>query len=483
MTIKNLSDAQTLRYVIELENLKDAWLEKLDACALDPGKTLDDVLLMLLDGVQVINKKELASHREHVSFHVRLYEVRPLNSTSIRALKAMREKEPSGELGYSLDMMFYLKFDTYTGLDNRTPGVDEEKRYVPIINGTVVGDVYMGEMPVVCVDSPLDIPDAEVVGDVHYGVYKNCRLSRSHNRAAFPVINRRTKEVEYVVVIAKKGALLNQHEIRYVRNLLARAHEAIVIKDLENRAHLHSAQLKRRLHDLNNMFQMIHTNIGLALDLVPGDEASKRLRTALVDAKNNFDILTEHLRSTGERGNYYDMRAHSVGPLIQAKLKSYELYDFYKGHLKFTCRFDAGDGLVLIDKKAFYLALDNMTKNTFEALKEPDGSVGDGKTAEVLVETKKKEGYIVLRYFDNCGGMDPILYDSVMRRGACKTTKEGGMGFGVASILSTFRDIGYVIDPVNRPGVGFGYEITMKIETDPGRHVYMDITTGETVGN
>ncbi len=77
----------------------------------------------------------------------------------------------------------------------------------------------------------------------------------------------------------------------------------------------------------------------------------------------------------------------------------------------------------------------------------------------------------------------PMLYKSVMRRGGCKTTKKDGSGFGVASILSTFRDMGYVIDPINEPIVGFGYEITMKIETDLEKHVYMDITTGETVGN
>ncbi len=162
---------------------------------------------------------------------------------------------------------------------------------------------------------------------------------------------------------------------------------------------------------------------------------------------------------------------------------SYEQYDFYKGYMRFNCRFDSGEKMVLIDKKAFSLALDNMTKNTFEALKKPDGSIDDGKTAEVSMDALVKDGNIVIRYLDNCGGMDPILYDSVMRRGACKTTKKGGSGFGVASILSTFRDMGYVIDPVNKPGIGFGYEITMKIETDPARHVYMDITTGEIVGN
>jgi hypothetical protein len=323
------------------------------------------------------------------------------------------------------------------------------------------------------------------VGNVHYGVYNEGRMSKSHNRAAFPVINRRTKEVEYVVLIDRKGSLLSQHEIRYVRNLLARSHEVIVIKDLENRAHLHDAYMKRRLHDLNNLFRMTAMNIGLGLDLVPTDNTqnSNRLRMALMDAKNNFDILTEHLRSSSEGHNYYDMRAHHIDSLIITKLKSYERYEFYKGFLKFNCSFASGDKMALIDKNAFYLALDNMTKNSFEALKKADGSIDKGKIAEVSIDAYLKNGNIVVRYFDNCGGMDPMLYESVMRRGACKTTKEDGSGFGVASILSTFRDMGYVIDPINEPGMGFGYEITMKVETDSGKHVYMDITTGETVGN
>ncbi len=483
MTIKYLSDDQALRYVIELENLKDKWLENLDACALDREKILDDVLFMLLDGVRAISTEGLVAAREKQPIHVRLYEVRPLNNTSIRALKEIKTQNYSGDFEYDLDMVLYLKFDTFMGLNNMVPDLAEEKRYLPIINGTVIGDVYMGEMPVVCVDRPLDIPDSEIVGKVHYGVYKDCRLSNSHNRAAFPIINRRTKEVEYIVVIEKKGSLLNQHEIRYVRNLLARSHEAIVIKDLENRTHLHNAYLKRRLHDLNNMFQMIDTTIGLALDLVSIDGKPSRVGTVLTDAKNNFQILTDLLKGSSESLNYFDMQAYPIGPLISAKLKSYEQYDFYKGYLRFHCRYHSGDKMVLIDKKVFYLALDNMTKNTFEALKNFDGSIDDGKIAEVLINTSITDGKIVMSYLDNCGGMDPILYDSVMRRGACKTTKKYGSGFGVASILSTFRDMGYVIDPVNKPGIGFGYEITMKIETDPARHIYMDITTGETVGN
>ncbi len=484
MTIKYLSNEQELRHVIELENLKDKWLENLDACALDREKTLDDVLLMLLDGVRAISTEGLVLNMKQQPFHVQLYEVRPLNNTSVRTLKAIKAQDHSGEFDYELDIMLYLKFDTFMGLDNVSDIVDEQ-RYLPIINGTVTGDVYMGEMPVVCVDKPLDLPDSEIVGNVHYGVYNEGRMSKSGNRAAFPVINRRTTEVEYVVLIDKKGSLLNQHEIRYVRNLLARSHEVIVIKDLENRAHLHDAYMKRRLHDLNNLFQMIEANIGLALDLVPNDnnENSGHFRMALMDAKNNFDILTEHLRSSSEGHNYYDMRAHHIGSLIITKLRSYKQYDFYKGHLKFDCRFDSGDKMALIDKKAFYLALDNMTKNTFEALKESDGSIDEGKIAEVSIDAYLKDGNIVIRYFDNCGGMDPMLYESVMRRGACKTTKKDGSGFGVASILSTFRDLGYVIDPINEPGMGFGYEITMKIEPDAGKHVYMDITTGEIVGN
>lgn len=485
MTIKYLSNEQELRHVIELENLKDKWLENLDACALDREKTLDDVLLMLLEGVRAIRTEGVVLSMKQQPFHVQLYEVRPLNNTSIRTLKAIKAHDPSGEFDYDLDMILYLKFDTLKGLDKTGNDLADEQRYLPIINGTVTGDVYMGEMPVVCVEKPLDIPDSERVGNVHYGVYKECRMSRSNNRAAFPVINRRTKDVEYVVMVDKKDSLLNQHEIRYVRNLLARSHEVIVIKDLENRAHLHDAFMKRKLHDLNNLFQMIETNIGLALDRVPADksENSRHIRMALMDAKNNFDILTEHLKSSSEGRNYYDMRAHHIGSLISAKIKSYEQYDFYKGHLKFNCRLDSGDTMALIDRKAFYLALDNMTKNTFEALKNPDGSIDKGKIAEVSIDACVKDGNIVIRYFDNCGGMDPMLYESVMRRGACRTTKKDGSGFGVASILSTFRDLGYVIDPVNEPGRGFGYEITMKIETDPGKHVYMDMSTGETVGN
>ena len=204
---------------------------------------------------------------------------------------------------------------------------------------------------------------------------------------------------------------------------------------------------------------------------------------ALTDAKNNFDFLTEHLRSSGEGHNFYDMRAHPIESLISAKLKSYERYNFYKGHLKFNCRFDSGDRMALMDRKAFYLALDNMTKNTFEALRKCDGSIDEGKIAEVCIDACVNDENIVIRYFDNCGGMDPMLYESVMRRGACKTTKKDGSGFGVASILSTFRDMGYVIDPINEPGVGFGYELTMKVETDTEKHVFMDIATGETVGN
>lgn len=469
--------------MIELENLKDKWLENLDACALDREKTLDDVLLMLLDGVRAITTEGLAAAGEQHPIQVRLYEVRPLNNTSIRALKEIKTQNHSSDFEYNLDMMLYLKFDTFMVLNNMVPDLAEKKRYLPIINGTVLGDVYMGEMPVVCVERPLDIPDSEIVGKVHYGVYKDCRLSKSHNRAAFPVINRRTKEVEYIVAIEKKGSLLNQHEIRYVRNLLARSHEAVVIKDLENRTHLHNAYLKRRLHDLKNIFQMTDMTIGLALDLVSIDDKPSRVRTVLTDAKNNFKILTELLKSSSESHGYYDMQAHSIGPLIKAKLLSYEQYDFYKGHLRFNCRFDAGDKMVLIDKKAFYLALDNMTKNSFEAIKKPDGSIDDGKIAEVSIETSIKDGNIVMLYIDNCGGMDPMLYESVMRRGACMTTKENGSGLGVASVLSTFRDMGYVIDPVNRPAIGFGYEITMKIETNSARHVYMDVTTGETVGN
>ncbi len=207
MTIKYLSDEQALRYVIELENLKDKWLENLDACALDREKTLDDVLLMLLDGLRAISTEGLVAAAKKQAIHVRLYEVRPLNNTSIRALKEIKTQNYSGDFEYDLDMMLYLKFDTLMGVNNAVSDLAEEKRYLPIINGTVIGDVYMGEMPVVCVNRPLDIPDSEIVGNVHYGVYKDCRLSKSHNRASFPVINRRTKDVEYIGGVKGKRGL------------------------------------------------------------------------------------------------------------------------------------------------------------------------------------------------------------------------------------------------------------------------------------
>lgn len=430
----DLHDSQ--RRIACLEEYRDQRIAHLLAAASSPQVSLDVVMELLTESARTIHDQTV---------HAILYEIQPMTGKTMRWIKENEELVNLDDV--SLKEVLFCKVDTRIScLGGTMDEVPIDQRYLSVKKGTVVADAFMRRQPVV------SIPEEGIrdhLEGTHYGHYDRSRWTHVDQRAAFPLINPLSSQVEYVLVVDKGGEPLTNYDIRYVRDFVNLASFALAIKKImaDDRALLD--HLRKGLHDLGSAMQSIRQLGGLIVDMLEYGQLDagklKEYRRRLSWQFDRFARLIQQLRT----GSFqYDLEPHDLDGLVRRFVASVSDTALYGSRVNFELDLGAPGQMVMIDAYVLQAALENMAKNTYET----------EKPASVRVTTRTQGDYVKLTYFDDCGGMDDRLYWSVIERGKAPTTKAEGSGLGIQSILSTLRGMGCIVGAVNRPGAGFGYE-------------------------
>jgi hypothetical protein len=438
----DLHDSQ--RRIAMLEEQRDQRIAHLLAAASSPLVSLDVVMELLTESARTIHDQTV---------HAILYEIQPMTGKTLQWIK--QNEELTSLEGVSLKEVLFCKVDSRVGcLGGTMDEVPIDQRYLSVKGGTVVADTFIRRQPVV------SIP-AEGIKDhlegAHYGHYDRSRWTHVDQRAAFPLINPLSSQVEYVLVIDKGGEPLSNYDIRYVRDYVNLASFALAIKKImaDDRALLD--HMRKGLHDLGSAMQSIQQLGGLILDMLELGKLEagklKEYRQRLGWQFDRFARLIQQLRT----GSFeYDLEPRDLDALVRRFVDSVSDAALYGSRVKFELDLGAPDQMVMIDAFVLQAALENMAKNTFET----------EKPATARITTRRQGAYVKLSYFDDCGGMDQRLYWSVIERGKAPTTKAHGSGLGIQSILNSLRGMGCIVGAVNRPGRGFGYEALIPLAQD-----------------
>ncbi len=432
--------------VLDLETRRDCLVKNLLEAASSPKVSIEVIMEFMVESVRIIHNQ---------STHVILYEVRPLTRRTLSWIKE-NEKLASME-GISASEALFIRHDTAMEDEERSlDDLPRSQRYLSMKHGTVVADAFFRREPVVSL--PPEGED-EGVEHVHYGHYDKSRWRTADQRAAFPIINPLSRQVEYVLAIDKFGRHLNYYDIRYVRDFVTLAAFALAIKQImaEDRRLLDN--VRKGLHDLASASQAIEQLGGVMGDLAemhrPDPERLRGYRERLSWQLARFQRLIKNLRSGAIE---YDLQPISLDRAIGSFVGNLRQAGLYVERLDFALDLDDGGNQVLIDSFALQSALENMVKNTYET----------GCRTKVRITTRPVESGVKLSYYDDCGGMDDALYQGILERSRAKTSKAHGSGLGVQSILSSLRDMNCIVGAVNLPGQGFGYEVIVPLAGTEG---------------
>jgi hypothetical protein len=419
-----------------LEELRDQRIAHLLAAASSPQVSLDVVMELLTESARTIHDQTV---------HAILYEIQPMTGKTMQWIKENEELDNLEDV--SLKEVLFCKVDTRIScLGGTMDEVPIDQRYLSVKRGTVVADAFMRRQPVVSI--PEDGIKDHLEG-THYGHYDRSRWTHVDQRAAFPLINPLSSQVEFVLVIDKGGEPLKAYDIRYVRDFVNLASFALAIKKIlaDDRSLLD--HLRKGLHDLGSAMQSVQQIGGLIMDMMEYGQLEagklKEYRQRLGWQFDRFARLIQQLRT----GSFqYDLEPRDLDALVSHFVASVSDQALYGSRVSFELHLGASGEMAMIDAFVLQAALENMAKNTFET----------EKPATARITTSRQDGYIKLTYFDDCGGMDERLYWSVIERGKAPTTKAHGSGLGIQSILTSLRGMGCIVGAINRPGQGFGYE-------------------------
>lgn len=434
-----------IRRIEELEEQRDQRLAHLLAAATSPQVSLDTVLELLAETARTISDQTV---------HAILYEIQPMTGKTLEWIKA---NEGLGSLDdVSLEQVLFCKLDCKAEAQPGPQGcaindLPISRRYLSLKRGTVVADTFLRRQPVVSIPSG-GLKDR--LEGAHYGHYDRARWSHVDQRAAFPLINPLSSRVEYVLVMDKGGEQLSSHDIRYVRDFVNLAAFALAIKQIMAEDRVMLDHLRKGLHDLSSAMQSIRGIGGLILDMLelgqPDPAKLKEYRRRLGWQFERFNRLVKQLRS----GDFKcDLEPQELDAFLRRGITPLAEPGLYGGRLSFSLDLQAPGVLVMMDGFVLQAALENMVKNTHET----------DRPAQVVVATRRQGDYVKLTYFDDCGGMDDKLYQSVIEHSKAPTTKAQGSGLGIHSILKSLRDMGCIVGAVNRPGAGFGYEVLIPL--------------------
>ncbi|MFH1033995.1 MAG: hypothetical protein V1806_05760 [Pseudomonadota bacterium] len=425
-----------LSRMARLEEERDQRIAHLLAAASSPQVSLDVVMELLTESARTIHDQTV---------HAILYEIQPMTGKTLGWIKENEALQSLDDV--SLKEVLFCKVDSRVScLGGSMDEVPVDQRYLSVKQGTVVAEAFMRRQPVV------SIPEEGIkdrLEGAHYGHYDRSRWTHVDQRAAFPLINPLSSQVEYVLVIDKGGEPLSNYDIRYVRDYVNLASFALAIKKIlaDDRALLD--HLRKGLHDLGSAMQSVQQLGGLILDMLEFGQLQadklKEYRQRLGWQFDRFARLIQQLRT----GSFqYDLEPRELDGLVARFVASVSDQALYGSRVRFSLDLGAPGQMVMVDAFVLQAALENMAKNTFET----------DKPATARITTSRQGDYVKLTYFDDCGGMDERLYWSVIERGKAPSTKAQGSGLGIQSILNSLRGMGCIVGAVNRPGQGFGYE-------------------------
>ncbi|MFP4403851.1 MAG: ATP-binding protein [Candidatus Woesearchaeota archaeon] len=437
----------------------------------DSNKTLDDVLEAITNEVRVIDKSTV---------HSRLYEVCEISNEIkdkiiFSGLKLRSEEKVLKRLYDSRNN----PRDTDTGI------------YLAIEEDSVTGDAFENKMPIVSLNKEF-FNFNEFIEGVHYSTeYDTGRFyPYIQNRAAFPIINKFSKEVNYVLIIDKeKGLPLREMDIASIQSFVNLAEEEIYnkkerIKQINTREILHNIkgplavigmQQKRELNfykksseTKNNAIEMLeklqddprlllNKNFVCSLkDLITNIYPENRYK----ELESSFEVykrLEKPMKEIGLGEYIYNFKSVDINDLIKSKVTEISTLEYDK-NLNIELYLDSNSPKVKIDPDSFLShALENMFRNSKEAIKDNE--------CNIYLATKQENDKLLFTYKDNNGGMPKDIFEKIINQDYC-TTKTNGTGLGIRSIKKTLENQNCIVTMNNYQGSGLEYVIKIPIDKD-----------------
>lgn len=417
---KRLKEEVTrLKRMHDLEDRRDTYVNHVILAASNKNTSRETVMEFVTECARTLYDKTVRAI---------LYEIKPMTGTAYDIIK------PTDIEDIVMSNVFYCCLDTsLAGFGKSRVILPEEKRYLSIKNHTVSGDAYIMRKPV----SSTNKGFTHNVKHIHEGEYENSRWPDVDQRAAFPFINPMTSKVEYVLVIDKGGEHLTNYDIRFVRDFVKDASLVLAIKQVIHEDNLLYNSVRESLHNLNTARATIEMIIE-SLEEKYKDKLIERLSSQF----ERFQRVMEQIRTKKE---IHDVYKQDLGYIVKNTCN--RTLDIYK-HISIDLKIEDTDAF--FDKYVMMEAIENIIKNSAETKKE---------SPKINVSiTRADEKYCLLRISDDCLGMEPELFDAVIK-GPGITTKNQGSGIGIASTINRLQSIGCLVDIYNNYPLGFEYQI------------------------
>jgi signal transduction histidine kinase len=434
----------------------------------DSNKTLDNVLEAITNEVRVIDKSTV---------HSRLYEVFDVTS-EIKDKIIYSHRDLRCE-----DKVLKRLYDS-----RNNPRESDVGRYLAIEDESVTGDAYENKMPIVSLNQE-SFNFKEFVDGIHYSTeYDTGRFFPFiKNRAAFPIINKLSKDVEYILIVDKENGMpLREMDITSIQSFVKLAEEEIYnkkerIKQINTREILHNIkgplavigmQQKREInfynHSIDNNKNALEMIEKLQNDprLILNKDYMENLKNIINniypenrynELKSSFEVyrrLEKPIKEIGLGKYIYNPKKVNINDLIKSKINEISILESEK-EIIIDTYLDDNSPEVIIDPDSFIShALENMFRNSKEASLD--------KGCNIYLTTEEKNNKLLFTYKDNNGGMPKDIFEKIIKQDYC-TTKSNGTGLGIRSIKKTLEEQGCKVTMNNYEGVGLEYVVEIPL--------------------
>lgn len=449
---------------IRRDELKDIDFGQLLSAAVEQDISEHDILKIMTEG----SKRVVGDDVEAT-----LYHVRNIGSEELNAILAYEGADSSDLI--SRDRALYCLIDTQLGRDINS--LKEIDRYLTFREGTVLGDTEKYGEGIV---SSRKTVEAEHVKYFHYDDYSTPRFKHARRksnrreslRVSFPIYHieeERFDEIEYILLIRDMGKLpFSNHQIRTIRGYanygtLAIAIKQLIEKDkeiLEKDRRIEEQDIyivsgvRRFLHNIVTPLSTIENIVEYLNEIinVETDQGMSRKYSILLTQVNKVKDSLRSIRDTITATKHYQASEKSPTCSIETHNNRIpvELDDFvqeyvvnikeaYGSRIDFSLNLNAKGIFVLLEKTKMAFILDNAVRNTFQQCEDREI---ENTTFEIRTIYNPGNNAVVLFLRDFGGGLSEEQYARYLEGKAIQTTKKGGTGEGIPTILCYFREMG-----------------------------------------
>jgi PAS domain S-box-containing protein len=208
-------------------------------------------------------------------------------------------------------------------------------------------------------------------------------------------------------------------------------------------------------HELNQPLTSILANVQAAkrwLSAAPPNvmEVNSSIERAIRDA-HSADEKMQHIRALFKQGSF-DKKDVDIPDILREVVRIVQ-EDPKKRDISIECRFDESLPAIYVDKIQIQQVFINLIVNAIEALE------GQQAGPEVIIQTTKGSSGILIQVIDNGPGVNDAdrIFDAFM------TTKEKGMGIGLAVSRTIVEAHGGKLWAENNQTVGATFNVTLPL--------------------